>query len=138
MRFETSYSPNADPASSEKRPFLKVQLLGDNGAMMDESAALVDTGAVDTMVDADYALDLGIDLSGVPSQKIYGIGKADIKAKPSKVRMKLLRSGEEIELPVLFVYDSYVDVILGKKGFLDRYIAKFDLRNELFYITKPR
>ena len=139
MKFNISPTPN--PHDSErpiKTPQLKIQLLGDNGAMLDDSVALVDSGANDSMVRADYALDLGIDLRKVEGYSIYGIGDEPVCAKPSRVKMRLLELKEEIEIPILFVFTPKVDVILGRCGFFDRYIIKFDLENNTFEITKSK
>lgn len=137
MKFRFSPVPNPHDA---KRPFLtpllKVQLLGDNGAMLDPSPALVDSGAHDTMVNADFALELGIDLARTKPIEIAGIAKQPVIAKPGNCRMLLIKMKEEIRIPVLFVYDSNVDVVLGRQGFFDRFTVRFDLPNDTFEIRE--
>jgi len=82
MRFRFSPVPNPhDPERPYLTPLIEVQLLGDNGAMLDPTFALVDSGAHDTMVNADFALELGIDLGSTKPIRILGIAKQPVNAK---------------------------------------------------------
>jgi len=52
--------------------------------------------------------------------------------------LALVKMNQEIRMPVLFVYDSNVDVVLGRQGFFDRYTVRFDLPNDTFEIRDMR
>ena len=137
MKFRFSAVPNPHkPDKPFLTPLIEVQLLGDNGAMLDPSFALVDSGAHDTMVNADFALELGIDLTGTKPIRILGIAKQPVMAKPGECRMLLVKLKREIQIPVLFVYDSNVDVVLGRQGFFDQFTVRFDLPNDTFEIRE--
>jgi hypothetical protein len=139
MKFRFSPVPNPhNPQKPYLTPLVEVQLLGDNGAMLDPTPALVDSGAHDTMVNADFALELGIDLRNARPMQILGIAKQPVTAKLGICRLLFLKMKQEIQMPVLFVYDSNVDVVLGRQGFFDRYTVRFDLPNDTFEIREAR
>ena len=145
--FQTSIIPDPkDPSQPLKtpngqtirRPLLKVELLGSDGDALFETRALVDSGADTTMVNAEFALALGIDLSTEKEIDVKGIYAEPIKGRASHIRLRLVDLNVEMTLPAIFVYSGNVNVLLGREAFFQQYNVRFCIAKNRFEIKKPR
>lgn len=129
--------PLTTPWGTEvRRPEIHVELLDSIGDAPFDTWATVDSGADVSMINASYALALGIDLTKVKEIEVKGIYNEPVKAKPSKVTFRLTRLKEDIELPVLFIDSQNVNVLLGREVFFEKFKINFNLSKNVFEIKK--
>ena len=144
-RFKTTVIPDrSDPSkplltpagNPIKRPLLKVELLDAAGDSLFDTQALVDSGADVTMINAQYALALGIDLSAVKEIDAFGIYNDPIKAKPAEVDIRISALNATVRTRSLFVYTEKIDVLIGREDFFEKFVIRFKLSEDYFEV-KP-
>ena len=140
-RFKTTLIPDhSDPTKplltpagkSIKRPLLKIELLDASGDSLFDTPALVDSGADITMINAQYALALGIDLSKIKEINVFGIYNDPIKAKPADVDIRIPVLKTVIRTRALFVYTEKIDVLIGREDFFEKFSIRFKLSEDYF------
>jgi hypothetical protein len=95
--------------------------------------ALVDSGTDVTMMDAEIARVLGIDISKCKTAIASGVGGT----KPgflAKVHVQVPGYRRVITTTVLFVENLSFNVILGQDDFFRNFVVRFDRNKYLFYL----
>ena len=140
-KFKTTLIPDrADPArplltpagNPIKRPLLKIELLDATGDSLFDTTALVDSGADVTMINDQYALALGIDLSSVKEIDAFGIYNDPIKAKPADVDIRIPAFKITVRTRALFVDTEKIDVLIGREDFFEKFSIRFKLSEDYF------
>jgi hypothetical protein len=96
---------------------------------------LVDSGASDIILNAQFAPLLGIDLTDAPVQEYQGIGDEPFQAYKHKVTIRLQAATEAFAVPCAFMSDLRIDCILGQNGFFDTHKIVFEKYHKRFAIT---
>ncbi|PIN89346.1 hypothetical protein COU60_04305 [Candidatus Pacearchaeota archaeon CG10_big_fil_rev_8_21_14_0_10_34_76] len=113
-----------------KTPSIPITLHG-NSEINIEVIALLDTGADLSVIPQDIAELLNIDLTG-EKDKSRGIG-GEVNIINTKISINLKKGHEsyDFEIPVQVILgDGKIPVILGRKGFFDKFKITFDQANE--------
>ena len=119
-----------------KRPMLELELLDFKGNKVFDSLALVDSGADTTMVNAQYAVALGVDLSKAKDREVMGIGDGKVPVKVGTFSFRIKRIGDEVKVPAWFVDSPNVNILLGQEVFFENYRIKFEKDHDTFEVTK--
>ena len=98
--------------------------------------SMIDSGTDDTLIDADFALALGIDESKCEKTKVGGIVGQTSKAFRAKVKLKIEGFNDEIETDVIFVSGMFVAGLLGQKDIFDEFKIRFEKKRQKFYLLK--
>jgi len=96
---------------------------------------LVDSGASDIILNAQFAPLLGIDLMAAPSQEYQGIGDEPFQAYKHRVTIRLQAASEAFTVQCAFMPDLRIDCILGRNGFFDTHKIVFEKYKKRFAIT---
>ena len=96
---------------------------------------LVDSGASDIILNAQFTPLLGIDLTAAPSQEYQGIGDEPFQAYKHKITIRLQAAKEAFTVPCAFMPDLRIDCILGQNGFFDTHKIVFEKYKKRFAIT---
>lgn len=96
---------------------------------------LVDSGAQDTLVHADIAPILGIELLEGKRQKIGGVTGTGV-GYIHRIHIEIEELGDSIPVDAIFVPKLGTDGILGQTDFFTRYDIKFEKRRLLFSLSK--
>jgi len=96
---------------------------------------LVDSGASDIILNAQFAPLLGIDLMAAPSQEYQGIGDEPFQAYKHRVTIRLQAAPEAFTVQCAFMPDLRIDCILGRNGFFDTHKIVFEKYKKRFAIT---
>jgi len=96
---------------------------------------LVDSGASDIILNAQFAPLLGIDLMAAPSQEYQGIGDEPFQAYKHRVTIRLQAASEAFTVQCAFMPDLRIDCILGQNGFFDTHKIVFEKYKKRFAIT---
>ncbi|MBI4451625.1 retropepsin-like domain-containing protein [Candidatus Woesearchaeota archaeon] len=119
-----------------KAPFIPV-FVRDSRDKLLQVAALLDSGADNTVVPRDLATVLG--LKEDEHLDTGGIG-GKVKVRRSKLQITLRGSREYymLQLPVLVMQDKSEDVplILGRNGFFEQFDITFRQRNEQIVLKR--
>jgi len=86
------------------------------------------------MINAQYALALGIDLSAVKEIDAFGIYNDPIKAKPAEVDIRISALNATVRTRSLFVYTEKIDVLIGREDFFEKFVIRFKLSEDYFEI----
>ena len=96
---------------------------------------LVDSGASDIILNAQFAPLLGIDLTAAPSQEYQGIGEEPFQAYKHRINIRLQAASEAFTVSCTFMPDLRIDCILGQNGFFDTHKIVFEKYKKRFAIT---
>ena len=111
------------------RPIIPLTLKGKESI---EYLGLIDSGADVSAIHISVAELLGLDLS-TDENISFGIG-GRVRSKDSIVKVNFSKGHEsyEFSIPVKVIIDSYDFgfMLLGRKGFFDKFIIKIDEVNE--------
>ena len=117
-----------------KTPSIPITLIGKESF---DTVALLDSGADISAMPKSIAELLGLNLDGNITLA-YGIcGTA--KCVESEARIIIQKGHEryEFSLPIKIIFDEYqFPILLGRKGFFDKFIITFDQKNEKVLIKK--
>lgn len=118
-------------------PFVETTICGPSGCRT--GFALVDSGAVDCLINIEYAGALGITLDRNNARPTYGVAGKDI-AKPTylaevDMQVKYL---ERVKVSAAFIESDAVDIILGQDGFFDRFKIRFEKDHNVFEINPSK
>ncbi len=130
MSINLKYKTIRRPDGTETRcPIVPLTLKGRESI---EYLGLLDSGADVSAIHVSIAEILGLDLSARETHS-FGIG-GRVRSKDSEVNVHLSKGHEsyEFKIPVKVILDDYDFgvMLLGRKGFFDKFTIRFDERNE--------
>jgi hypothetical protein len=119
-------------------PFLRVKLA--YGHNLVDVVGLIDTGAEDSLFDAEIADALGIDIKATNIEKEYfGIAGQSIVGYVHSVQMQVQGFSEWIDIEAGFFDTELPYPLIGESGFLDnyqltlmRYKGRFEIKSRSF------
>lgn len=116
------------------RPVIDVNL--SCGAITFPITAIIDSGADMTLISADIAPVLGIDLSQYPKDRITGIvaGGSDAYLVPVTMVIPEFKD-DPVDTKVLFVPGLVTGMLIGQEGFFDKFQVSFDKRRKKFKLS---
>ena len=95
--------------------------------------AMVDSGTDSTVLDADIARSLRIDLSRCQRVRLGGIGSLD--GYLSNVQLLVPDIKIAIDMPVMFAENLPIQGLLGQKHFFQRFKIRFEKDKNKFYLA---
>ena len=119
-----------------KRPMLELELLNKKGESVLTALALIDSGADTTMVNKQYAIPLGVDLTNATKVDVIGIADGMVPTRTATLRFKIKQTGDELEIPANYADGKNVDILLGEEVFFEKYKIKFEKDHNVFEIVK--
>ena len=136
FRYTSTLTPDTQ-GRLVKRPVLKLELTTASGRKI-YPIGLVDSGADLTLVNIQYAEELGIDVRTLKEKLMRGIGAGTVSTFRATFPIKPVELGEEIMVPACYVDSGNVDVLIGQEGFFDAYKIKFEKDHDTFEITRSK
>jgi hypothetical protein len=138
--FNSKYiKPRLDPTAAPPMPVIELVLV--NQKRHFGAFGLLDTGSVYTLISPEYARLLRIDLAGLPATKVIGLGRAVSMAYETDIKM-VLRASNYAWMATVAISDAVVgfpfQVLLGHKGFFDRFDVTFQTRHQHFHLKTER
>lgn len=138
MKFKYTSTLSSDTKGRlTKRPVLRLELTTTSGRKI-YPIGLVDSGADLTLVNIQYAKELGIDVSTLEGKPMRGIGEGTVPTFLATFPVRPVELGEEITVPACYVDSRNVDVLIGQEGFFDAYKIKFEKDHDIFEITRSK
>lgn len=122
----------SDRFSVVHRPMLQVQLR--NGTETFFPLALIDSGADATMMSADVADALGINLQLCPEIRVGGVGTA--MGRICEVTFELPEFNVRKTITAVFVQELAFGVLLGQRDFFPEFIVRFEKYQNTFYLKR--
>ena len=116
-----------------KRPMIELELLGKDQSLT--VLGLIDSGADTTMMNIQYAKELGIDLSKAVKKEFLGIGETRVTSYIASVDMKVKHFNAPVTTPVAFTDSPSVDVLLGQEDFFEVFRIKFEKDHDTFELS---
>ncbi|MES2930316.1 MAG: hypothetical protein V4665_00835 [Patescibacteria group bacterium] len=95
---------------------------------------LIDSGCDTTLINAEIADALRIDISKCKKVKVSGIADKGIDSFTSTVNIKVEGFKDFLEMDVIFVPDMRFGALLGQKDFFEKFKVKFEKKNKKFYL----
>jgi len=115
------------------RPWLPVTIINPNTNQEVKIYGLIDTGADDCALPAEFASRLGHNLQN-GSSRIIGTGNGETKAYSHTVKIK---AGDYTSQNVLLDFMPNLDIpLLGVKSFLSNFILKINYPKQKFSLEK--
>lgn len=114
-----------------KRPVLKLELTTVGGRKI-YPIGLVDSGADLTLVNIQYAKELGLDISKLKEKSMRGIGEGTITTFLATFPIKPVELEKGIIVPACYIDSRNVDVLIGQEGFFDAYKIRFEKDHDVF------
>ena len=130
----TSFFPPDRTLKWIKRPIISIEVFGPNGS--NKFSALIDSGSDCSLVNAEIAEMLGLDLSKGKPTEFTGISGKTTGRRLENIQIKIEEFDKPIKIPVCFVKSKTVGLLLGEEGFFDKYRIKFEKDHDTFEI-KP-
>ena len=97
--------------------------------------SLVDSGAAATLINAEYAQELGIDLESGKRIPFQGIKGAPAIGYEHLIKIRLTHDSHEFAVPCYFMPDLQISALLGQSGFFENYKVLFERYKKRFEIT---
>jgi hypothetical protein len=116
-----------------KRPVVMLELKTVGGQIL-EVPAWIDSGADRTMVNMEYAEQLGITLG--KSQLARGIGRGTAETKIAHLPFKIKSTDIELDVPASYIDSENVTILLGQEVFFDHFRIIFDKSKETFELIR--
>lgn len=127
----TDYLPD-ERGKLVRRSMIEVTIHGPNGPH--KELALLDSGCDRTLLNAEIASIIGIDLSKARKaglvRGILGVGK-EVYAVELEIQPEYL---DKVKIPVNFIETENFAVLLGQEGFFDLHKIKFERNHKVFEI----
>ena len=98
-------------------------------------SALIDSGADTTLMNMEYAKELGIDFSKAQKKEFLGIGNSRVTSYITPVTMKVKHFDVAITTPVAFTDSPAVDILLGQEDFFESFRIKFEKDHDTFDLS---
>ena len=116
-----------------KRPLIEIDLM--NGSRTVHAFGLIDSGADTTLMNIEYARDLGIDLRSARTKEFLGIGNSRVPSFITEIMIKVQHIDTIITTPVAFTESPSVDILLGQEDFFECFRIKFEKDHDTFELT---
>lgn len=120
-----------------KSPSIPIRLVAESGGISFDTLALLDSGADLSVVTKDIAEALNLNLD-VKETTSIGIG-GKVKSKETTMGIRVGHGSETytFRIPVMVVFD-HIDfsVLLGRKGFFEKFKIEFDQRNLKVFLKR--
>lgn len=132
------YTSFSDPESRELiyQPTIEVRLRNSHNGGSDIARLLVDSGAQDTLIHADLAIPLGINLATCERREVKGLGGIT-HGRIHSLEIEIIKNREKIIIPeVYFVEGLGTTGILGQLDFFSKYAIEFNFRDLLFWLKR--
>ena len=132
---EFPYSASFDFETSRTvhQPMLKVKL--SSGQLPFPTRMLVDSGAEDTLINADIAPILGIDITKCPEQQVGGISGSSV-GYVHNITIEIPELGDVLVVEAVFVPKLGTSGLLGQTDLFARYNIKFEKSRLSFSLEK--
>lgn len=116
------------------RPMLNICIV--NGARSRMQKGLVDSGADHTLINASIAKDLRIDYENTTEiDQTTGIENRPIITYYHKIEIVIPGiDNSNFETKIGFVNSNSVGILIGQKGFFDKFIVNFNKKNNFFTV----
>lgn len=114
------------------RPVLEVEL--STPAKKIKTMALVDSGSESILINESFAQVFHISLHTNETVRIGGIGGEGKIGHRSSIKIKIEGYDEAVLTDVIFVPDLPFDVLLGQRGFFDRFDVRFEKKGNRFFL----
>ncbi len=116
-----------------KKPVVELELLGKGKTV--KALGLIDSGADTTLMNIEYARELGIELDSNSRKDFVGISAERIPCYISSVVLKVKHFDTAVTTPVAFIDSPSVDILLGQEDFFERFRIKFEKDHNVFELT---
>jgi len=137
----TSYPFSAVIPGQMARPMLPIEIHNPHTGLSTRTWALIDTGADDCAMPAQYAAILGHDLLKGAVKKI-GTGNGETNAYAHTTKIDIFGAGNGA--PLYTITDTPIDfmpnlgvVLLGVRNFMSRFVLTVDYPNQCFSLKNP-
>lgn len=120
-----------------KRPMLKLELTIVGGRKI-YPIGLVDSGADLTLVNIQYAKELGLDVAKLKEKSMRGIGEGTITTFLATFPIKPVELEKEIIVPACYIDSRNVDVLIGQEVFFDMFKIKFEKDHDVFELVEVK
>lgn len=115
------------------QPTLEVKIIPSEGSLPFTTRMVVDSGATETLLDAEIGKAVGLDVvSGVP-KKVGGI-TGSTTGYEHRVQIDLVDLDDVLEVDVIFVPNMGASGLLGQDTFFSRYDVRFEKRRLKFAV----
>lgn len=132
MKFDyTSVYPPLPQLKFSKRPLVPLEVFC--GSEMIRVLGLIDSGADYTLMNAEYATYLGINIAQALKIPLKGISGTSEALLVPEVDIEIGGVGTA-KIPVAFIESANVDVLLGQQGFFDAFKVAFEKYNNSFEV----
>ena len=108
------------------------------GGRSSEVFCLVDSGSDHTLINAEFADILGIDLSQCPRLEMSGVAGPTVEVCLAEIRVTFSGFEDEFKIKAKFVRGMATDVILGQSDFFEEFKIKFEKQKRKFYLEKEK
>jgi len=97
---------------------------------------LIDSGSDHTLIDAEYAEVLGIDLRQCKKLDMGGVIGDEVQASIAEIRMEFDTFDEIFTIQAKFVAGMSTDVILGQSDFFELFKVRFERKRHRFCLIR--
>jgi hypothetical protein len=132
FQYTTTLAPNTK-GKLAKRPLVELELMGKDRTI--NAFGLIDSGADTTLMNMEYARELGIDLTNAQKKEFLGIGNARVASFVAPVDMKVKHFDAVLTTPVAFTDSPAVDILLGQEEFFECFRIKFEKDHDTFELA---
>jgi len=115
------------------RPLLEIEVASGASRKGRVILALIDSGTDGSVLHADIARDLQIDLSQCQRVKLGEIGSLD--GYLSNVRLSVPDMKTTMNIPIVFAENLPFDGLLGQRHFFQRFKIRFEKDTNKFYLA---
>jgi hypothetical protein len=116
------------------RPMIGVKLF--YGSESINCFSLIDSGTDNTIINADFAKELGIDESKYPKVKVGVVDKSNAYGFIVPLKLKIDGFEKETDTKVIFLKDMNVAGLLGQKDIFENYKIRFEKKHKKFYLSE--
>lgn len=135
MGLKFDYWPRPTKSTMEHDPIIGVSFINPANNKSIDVDCLIDSGADDIVIHADFAQVLDIELEGGETREYQGIAHKPITGYVHKLKMKLRDDASLYVVRCAFVPNLPRAGLLGQNGFFDNYKILFERRKKRFEIT---
>jgi len=129
-----NYTAQMGPGNSfVYRPLIRINISARSGGENMTIDAMIDSGTDSTVLNADIARAIGIDLSKCSRIKLGGIGSTE--GYLSNVVVKVPDFKVVMDVPVAFAENPPFDGLLGQRHFFQRFKITFEKRLNIFRVA---
>lgn len=106
-----------------------------NGTDTFRTEGLIDSGCDLTLASVEIAEYLKIDLTGLPTVYVRGIGGIG-EGRKSSVSLHVDDLGESFTCPIVFMRHFDIPVALGQRDFFERFNVRFEKHQSKFFVQR--